>query len=45
MGDDETARVNAERSRKGWDTMLQTLDKVLTTRVWGMGGFKTPGSA
>jgi uncharacterized protein YndB with AHSA1/START domain len=45
MGDDETARVNAERSRKGWDTMLQQLDKVLTTRVWGLGGFKTPGSA
>ncbi|MDF2462062.1 MAG: hypothetical protein K0Q43_297 [Ramlibacter sp.] len=45
MGDDETAHANAERSRKGWDTMLQQLDKVLTTRVWGMGGFKIPGSA
>jgi uncharacterized protein YndB with AHSA1/START domain len=45
LGDDETARANAERTRKGWETMLKQLDKVLTTRVWGMGGFKTPGSA
>ncbi len=45
MGDDETARVNAERSRKGWSTMLAQLDKVLNTRTWGMGGFKIPGSA
>jgi uncharacterized protein YndB with AHSA1/START domain len=45
LGDDETARANAERTRKGWETMLSQLDKVLTTRVWGMGGFRTPGSA
>lgn len=45
LGDDETARANAERSRKGWDMMLAQLDKVLTTRVWGLPGFKSPGSA
>jgi uncharacterized protein YndB with AHSA1/START domain len=44
MGDSEIARLNVERSRKGWETMLTQLDKLLTTRVWGM-GFKTPGSA
>ena len=44
-GDDETARVNADRTRKGWTTMLAALDKVLTTRTWGgLGGFKTPGN-
>jgi uncharacterized protein YndB with AHSA1/START domain len=47
MGDDETARANAERSRQGWTTMLAQLDKLLTTRVWGL-PFKppqrTPGS-
>lgn len=45
MGEGETAQVNAERSRNGWANMLQQLDKVLTTRVWGLGGFRTPGSA
>lgn len=46
LGDDETAAVNAERTRKGWTNMLQVLDKVLTTRTWGaLGGFKAPGSA
>jgi uncharacterized protein YndB with AHSA1/START domain len=46
LGDDETAQVNAERTRKGWAAMLATLDKVLTTRTWGgLGGFKAPGSA
>jgi len=44
MGDSQDARVNAERSRKSWETMLAQLDKLLTTRVWGM-GFKSPGSA
>ena len=45
LGDDETARVNADRTRKGWTTMLAALDKVLTTRTWGgLGGFKTPGN-
>lgn len=46
MGDDETARVNAARTEKGWATMLAQLDKVLTTRTWGgLGSFKAPGSA
>jgi len=44
MGESETARANAERSRKGWENMLAQLDKLLTTRVWGL-GFKAPGSA
>lgn len=42
LGDSDTARANAERTRQGWTNMLQQLDKVLTTRTWG---FKTPGSA
>ena len=42
LGSDETAQVNADRTRKGWTTMLAQLDKVLNTRSWG---FKTPGSA
>ncbi len=46
LGQGETAEVNADRTRKGWDTMLAHLDKVLTTRTWGgLGGFKAPGSA
>ena len=52
LGSDETAQVNADRTRKGWTTMLAQLDKVLTTRTWGglgglggLGGFKGPGSA
>ncbi|MES3003873.1 MAG: SRPBCC domain-containing protein [Pseudomonadota bacterium] len=42
LGDDETAKVMAERTRLGWTNMLAQLDKVLNTRSWG---FKTPGSA
>ena len=42
LGDDETARVMAERTRQGWTGMLAQLDKVLNTRSWG---FKAPGSA
>ena len=43
LGDDETAQVNAERTRQGWTRMLDQLDKVLTARTWG--GLRTPGSA
>jgi uncharacterized protein YndB with AHSA1/START domain len=42
LGEDDDARAYAERTRQGWTTMLQQLEKVLTTRTWG---FKTPGSA
>ncbi len=45
LGDDETAHVNAQRTQKGWASMLAHLDKVLTTRTWGgLGGFETPGN-
>lgn len=42
LGDSDTARAMAERTRQGWDNMLKQLDKVLNTRSWG---FKAPGSA
>jgi len=44
MGDGDVAPAQMERSRQGWTNMLAQLDKVLTTRIWGL-GFKTPGSA
>ena len=44
LGESETARANADRARKGWENMLAQLDKLLTTRTWGL-GFKAPGSA
>jgi uncharacterized protein YndB with AHSA1/START domain len=37
LGDDETAKVMADRTRQGWTTMLAQLDKVLNTRSWGLG--------
>ncbi|HSV35790.1 MAG TPA: SRPBCC domain-containing protein [Ramlibacter sp.] len=42
LGDSDDARAYAERTRQGWTTMLQQLDKVLTARTWG---FRSPGSA
>jgi uncharacterized protein YndB with AHSA1/START domain len=42
LGDSREAQANEQRTRQGWTTMLQQLDKVLTTRSWG---FKSPGSA
>lgn len=42
LGEGEDARANEQRTRQGWTTMLQQLDKVLTTRTWG---FRTPGNA
>lgn len=42
LSEGDTAHSFVERTRQGWTTMLQQLDKVLTTRTWG---FKTPGSA
>jgi uncharacterized protein YndB with AHSA1/START domain len=43
LGFDATAKANADRTRQGWERMLGQLDKVLTTRPWGI-GLKTPGS-
>lgn len=39
MGTDPLARRLAARSEQGWARMLDHLDKVLTTRLWG--GFAT----
>jgi uncharacterized protein YndB with AHSA1/START domain len=41
LGEGADAKANAERTRLGWERMLEQLDKVLTARSWG--GFKTPG--
>jgi len=41
LGIGEDAKANEERTRQGWTSMLEQLNKVLTTRTWG--GFKTPG--
>ena len=35
LGDSEDAAVYADRTRQGWTTMLEHLEKVLTTRSWG----------
>ena len=42
LGEGDNARANAERTRQGWTSTLQQLDKVLNTRSWG---FKPPNSA
>ncbi len=36
LGASEDARANAERARLGWVNMLSELDKVLSTRSWGV---------
>jgi uncharacterized protein YndB with AHSA1/START domain len=44
MGDSSDARANAKRTEQGWTRMLDMLDKVLTTRTWGLGlGTTHPG--
>ncbi|MES2632472.1 MAG: SRPBCC domain-containing protein [Pseudomonadota bacterium] len=35
LGDDETAQVMRDRTRLGWERMLEQLDKVLNARTWG----------
>ena len=42
LGNSLDARANAERARQGWTRMLEQLNKVLNTRIWG---FKAPGGA
>ena len=41
LGDDDDAHAYADRTRRGWNSMLRQLEKVLTTRSWG---FRVPGS-
>lgn len=38
LGDGDVARSNAKRTEQGWSRMLEQLDKVLTTRSWGITG-------
>jgi uncharacterized protein YndB with AHSA1/START domain len=50
LGATKEAKVYADRTTKGWNTMLTQLEKVLTARPWGglgLGstGFKPPGIA
>jgi uncharacterized protein YndB with AHSA1/START domain len=45
LGEGDEASANEQRTRQGWATMLQQLDKVLSARSWGGLGFKGPGSA
>lgn len=42
LGDSEEAATYVERTRRGWSAMLRQLDKVVSTRMWGL---RTPGSA
>lgn len=35
MGDSQDARINGDRTQKGWVAMLNQLEKVLTARSWG----------
>ena len=45
LGEGADAKANAKRTEQGWTRMLETLDKVLTTRSWGIGGvLQRPGS-
>jgi hypothetical protein len=37
LGEGEDAKANAKRTEQGWTRMLEQLDKVLTTRTWGLG--------
>jgi uncharacterized protein YndB with AHSA1/START domain len=42
LGQGQEAKAQTARTRQGWTTMLQQLEKVLTARSWG---FKVPGNA
>ncbi len=42
LGDAEEAVSHVERTRRGWSAMLRQLEKVVTTRLWGL---RTPGTA
>lgn len=38
LGEGDDAKTYAKRTEQGWARMLEQLDKVLTTRSWGLGG-------
>jgi uncharacterized protein YndB with AHSA1/START domain len=38
LGEGADAKAVAKRTEQGWTRMLEQLDKVLTTRTWGIGG-------
>lgn len=42
LGETEEAPSYIERTRRGWSAMLRQLEKVVTTRLWGL---RTPGTA
>jgi uncharacterized protein YndB with AHSA1/START domain len=42
LGESEEALSYVERTRRSWSAMLRQLEKVLTTRLWGL---RTPGTA
>jgi uncharacterized protein YndB with AHSA1/START domain len=45
LADGEVSKANAKRTEQGWTRMLEQLDKVLTTRSWGITGvLPRPGS-
>jgi uncharacterized protein YndB with AHSA1/START domain len=37
LADNDQAKSMAKRTEQGWARMLEQLDKVLTTRTWGIG--------
>jgi uncharacterized protein YndB with AHSA1/START domain len=42
LGETEEAASYVDRTRRGWSAMLRQLEKVVTTRLWGL---RTPGTA
>ncbi|HWI83507.1 SRPBCC domain-containing protein [Ramlibacter sp.] len=42
LGEGDEALAYAERTRRGWSAMLRQLEKVVTTRLWGL---RAPGTA
>ena len=42
LGVSDDASTYVERTRRGWSAMLRQLEKVLSTRLWGL---RTPGTA
>lgn len=37
LGEGEDVETYAERTRRGWHAMLRQLEKVVSTRLWGLG--------
>lgn len=38
LGEGDDAKANMRRAEQGWTRMLEQLDKLLTTKTWGLGG-------